>query len=77
MLAANDMDGVVYLWPVPARHVLRILGGQRTSNTTTVAFSSTGNILATGESNDQVYLWNPVTGRLTHPAPQTLTSLQR
>jgi serine/threonine-protein kinase len=63
-LAANDMDGVVYLWSVPTRRVSRTLS-QRTSASTTLAFSRNSKILAIGQDNDQVYLWNPATGHRT------------
>jgi len=64
MLAANDSNGIIYLWSVPARRVLRNLV-QTFSATTSVAFSPNGKTLATGLGNNQVFLWNPDTGRQT------------
>jgi protein kinase-like protein/WD40 domain-containing protein len=62
LLAANDSNAIIYLWSVPARHVLRTLVEIQAA-TTSLAFSPNGKILATGLGNNQVLMWNPATGR--------------
>jgi WD40 repeat protein len=61
-LAAADSNGIVYLWSVHARRVVRNLA-EIEATVSSLAFSRSGTILAAGLGNNQVLLWNPATGQ--------------
>ena len=77
-LAAADSNGIVYLWSVHARRVVRNLA-EIEASVTSLAFSRSGTILAAGLGNNQVLLWNPATGQqvgaLTGAGDAPITSI--
>jgi WD40 repeat protein len=80
VLAAGSRDGSVWRWNI-SRPGHPVATGSPLSNATdwvnAVAFSPDGHTIAAASSDDQVLLWNAVTGQLlgTLPGPQPVTSL--
>ena len=61
MLAVGTLDGVD-LFDVATRQQLRTLTAP-SPNTTSIAFDPTGSMLAAGNFDGSILLWDPTTGR--------------